>query len=129
MLRVDEAMQHNGVERKQGTGHDYTRISVGITIGNPALPPRTHAQKTVIFTAAPDGVRILQPKRRGIRARRQVDINVGLHGSPFVDQADRRLKVTVKSGARKGSVGVSGAIDFELIDAKLSNEVQRSFTE
>src|ERR1700722_18569134 len=129
MLRVNQAMQHERVERKQRARHYDARIGVGVTIGNPPLPPGTHAEKTVVFAAAPDGICILQPERRRISARRQVDINIGLHGSPFVNQTDRSLKVAVKRRARKSSVDVSSSIDLELIDAKFPYEVQCGFTE
>src|SRR5580658_1489739 len=129
MLRVNQAMQHERVERKQRARHYDARIGVGVTIANPPLPPGTHTQKTVVFAAAPDGVCILQPERRGIGSRRQVDINVGLHGSPFVNQADRSLEVAIKCCAGKGSVDVSSSIDLKLIDIEFSYEVQCSLPE
>src|SRR5580692_10850764 len=129
MLGIDQAVQHKRVERKQRARHYDARIGVRITIGNPPLPPGSHAEKTVVFAATPDGVRVLQPKRRRIGSRCQVDINIGLHGSPFVDQADRSLKVAVKGRAGKGRVHVSGSVDLELIDTKLPDELYSGFTE
>ena len=104
-------------------------VGIGIAIRNPLLTLRSHAQEIVVFAAAPDRVGIAQPEWRGIRARRQVDVKVGLQRSQFADQVNRCREIAVEVAARNDAIRVPRAIELELVHAILAHEAHASVAE
>src|SRR5580658_3380625 len=99
-------------------------VDVAVAVGNPFLPPGTYSRKLVILAASPDGVRILQPKWRGVRSRGQIDINVWLGGAQILNQIDSRVEIAIELAARSHSIGVARTVNFELVDSVLLNHLQ-----
>ncbi len=93
LLCVNDAVQHQRIERIQIAPADDFVMNVVVLVGNPALAlGRGAGNERMILAAAPDRIRIQQPERRRPGAGGLVDVNVRLERAQFADQlaASRR---------------------------------------
>src|SRR5919109_4393126 len=86
MLGIDKSVEHERVQRKQRARLHNVCKGSAVAICNPALPRATYSGEVVIFAAAPDGVCIVQPERRRIRAGREVYVQLWFVRAQLGDQ-------------------------------------------
>src|SRR5580692_3876737 len=82
----------------------------------------------MVFAAAPDGIGMQQPERRGPGAGSLIDVNVRLERAQFGDQFEHGFKI---AQSRPGVVVAvdADAVEFELIDAVFLNDINAQFAE
>ncbi len=81
MLREDQAVQHERIQRIERAVDDDMFVRVGVAIGDPALAIGADAEESVVFAAAPDRIGIQQPERRRIRAGGEIHIKIAAFAS------------------------------------------------
>ena len=126
---IDEAVQHERVHRKERAVFDDMTIDIGIAISDPALAIPADAREAVIIAAAPDGIRVEQPEWRRVCSCCEVDIDVRPLPAQFADQMDRRVEVAVELAALDYFVGISRAVELELVHAVLVDHLEAGVAE
>ena len=129
LLRVDDAVQHERVERIERAAHNDVFVGLLVAIGDPLLTPASHAVEVVVVAAAPDGVRIAQPEGRGLGSGGEIDEDVRFLLAQPLDEVNGRREIAVKQAAGKHSAGVAGAVELELVDAVLCDHVEAGLLE
>src|SRR6185437_983129 len=124
MLREDEPVQHDRAEGKKWPRLYHVLVGSPVAICDPALSRSAYSRKVVVFSTAPDGIRIAQPERRWIRPRCEIYVQIRLVRSQLGDQGDRCIEVAVEAAARDHAIGVFGSIELELIHAIAVDEIK-----
>src|ERR1700728_4725975 len=80
----------------------------------------------MIFSTAPDRIRIHQPEWRRVGSRCQIDINVRLLPTQFADQMNRGIEIAVEFAALDHFVRVPCTVELELIHPVLVDHLETS---
>ena len=120
---VNNAMEHQGIQRIQiATANDFV-INIVVLVGNPALALRGGAaHKIMILAAAPDGVGEEQPERRRPGARGLVDIKIRLERAQLGNELEHGVKIALRAAATGAGI-LADTIEFELVDAVLLHHI------
>src|SRR5271156_4109112 len=117
LLRVNDAVKHKRIQRKEAAAfHDFV-ISVGIAVGNPALAVGPDSGKVGVVATAPDRVGIEEPERRRVGSGGEIDEKVGLQPAKVTDEMKRSVEVAAEGASLDDLIDISGAVKLELIDA------------
>lgn len=128
-LGIDDAVEHEGVQRIEIAAADHFVMHIIILVGNPAFAFGGGAiHKGMVFAAAPDGIRIKEPERRGPSAGGLVDVDVGPQRAQFGDEFQHGLEI---AQARAGVVIAihTNAVELEHVDAVIGDNIDTQRTE
>src|SRR5271165_222522 len=117
LLSVDDAVQHERIEREESAAFDDFVVRVSVAVSDPALAVGPDSGKVGVVAAAPDGVGVEEPEGRRIGSGSEIDEQVGLQPAKVADQVKRCVKVAAERASLDYLIDVSGAVEFELIDA------------
>lgn len=81
LLRIDNSVQHERVQRKQRSSLNDVPVGLLIAVGDPSLPPRALAAKVVVLARTPYGIGRPQPEGRWSRASGEIDEDVAVDPS------------------------------------------------
>ena len=127
LFGVDDAMEHERIERKQRSAEHDIAIGLLVAIGHPLLAPGTLAGEVMIFARAEDCVGIAQPERRWPGPGGQVDEDLGIGLAQAFNEMNGGGKIAVEDAAGEDLARIPRTIDLELIHAITGDEVQAGF--
>src|SRR5271165_7533408 len=96
LLSVDDAVQHERVEREEPAAFDDFVVRVSVAVSDPALAVGSNSGKVGVVAATPDGVGIEEPEGRGIGSGREIDKQVGLQPTKVADEVKRCVEVATE---------------------------------
>src|SRR5271165_1746955 len=127
LLSVDDAVQHERIEREEPAAFDDFVVRVSVAVSDPALAVGPDSGKVGVVAATPDGVGIEEPEGRRIGSGGEIDEQVWLQPAEVADEVKRRVEVATERTSLDHLIDVSGAIELELIDAIFGDHLRRCF--
>src|ERR1700722_16860033 len=129
MFGVYQHGQHKGIQREERSSLYDIPIRLGVAVRDPSLAPTSYPGKAVVISAAPDRVRIAQPKWRRIGPSGEIDEYVRFLFAPVLNQTHGSCKIAVETAAGENAIDVASAVNLELIDSILFDEIEGDFPE